>query len=218
MQVEKKEDRIPESHQPQTKPSILFEVHRNCEKFETYENIVFRIEIVELEDSLKMIGLSHKGYTIPFSNIKAYHERYSAQVSNKTQPHTDIAMFTDLPDGTSKNYIFGEQVDTLDEIPEGLIGIDTFTKKFAVIHFGAQTRYKLLGDQDPGEAMVSAGRYINQVWLPRHRDIAITDDKGNCGWTNRNGRLYETGLIEVYPVNIEISNEMCFYIPLHEGV
>jgi hypothetical protein len=124
-------------------------------------------------------------------------------------------MYTNLPDGSGFDYIYGVLVKSLDHIPEGLTGIDLHNRKFAVMTIAAESTYKLYGDEEPGEAMSIADEYMKTVWLPEHKDIAITNENGECRYIVHNGNYYFTNCFEVYPDDIE-GIQMQFYIPLKD--
>jgi hypothetical protein len=118
--------------------------------------------------------------------------------------------------GPNGDYIFGCQVDSLDDLPKGLFGFDTGIKKFASITFRAHTAYELVGgNEGPGDGMKIASEYIKEVWLPINKERVYpvnldymyfdikTEEKNYC--------LF---MIEVYKVELEDEPEMCFYMPL----
>ena len=83
-----------------------------------------------------------------------------------------------------------------------------------------RTDKKTIDEKGPGDAMQTAGEYINNIWLPEHKDITITDENGNYGKVIINGKIYHTGCFEVYAEEFHMNENnlgMCFFIPLKDG-
>ena len=187
--------------------------------FDSYKNILYRLVYLKLEESFKFIGLSGEGLG-PFQNIGLFVEKYKPSLPSTTDKDVGVGMYTNLI-GDKFNYYFGQQVTSLETVPEGLTGIDTYTRNFCVMVFLANSMCELVGDdKGPGDAMQTAGEYIKNVWLPGHRDIAVTDERGECGKVIRDGKIYHTGNFEVYSSEYAAGSApaMCFYIPLKDKI
>jgi AraC-like DNA-binding protein len=181
-----------------------------------YKNIVVKVNYLILEESFKFIGLGNKNLE-PFENIGIFKENHKNKINNNVDDNEnmDFGMFTNLPNGTDWDYYYGVQVKDLDNIPTGLTGFDTQTKRFAVMSVGANSMFELVGDETgPSDAMMTAEEYTKNIWLPEHKDIAILDENGDFGKVLVDGKIYHTGCFEAYPKNCGEAIEMQFYIPL----
>jgi len=208
---------VPEGFSPKERPDILAQAESAFLGFAAYKNILYKITYIRLNGSFKLLALPNAGLG-PFENIGLFCEKFKPNLPNTTGKDVGVGMYTNLV-GDKYDYYFGQQVTSLDVIPDGLVGIDTHTKNFAVMMFIANTMHELVGDETgPGDAMQTAGEYIKTVWLPEHRDIAITDENGDCGKVIVDGKIYHTGTFEVYSEEYQAGGApaMCFYIPLKE--
>jgi hypothetical protein len=216
MSTAKKLNPNPESYIPNERPEIvsLAEKVASAKKYQEYKDIEYRMDIILLPESLKLAGVTSENNP-NFQNIEKYHNEFKAIMRDRHTPYTEIGISGNM---TNQNgdYIFGCQVDSVDNLPNGLISFDTGLKKFASITFRAKTAYDLVGGADgPGDGMKTAGEYIKEVWLPENMDAVYnvnlehmffdikTEDKDYC--------LF---MIEVYKVELTDEPEMCFYIPL----
>ena len=201
-------------------------------QFETYKEILIKLEIVEQADTVKIAGVTSDGLP-EFQNIGVFHEKYAPLLKGKYNPHTEFGISSNIP--SEGFYTYGCQVDTLNDIPEGMVGIDTGLKKFACLTFRVQSGGDLVGGNDgPGNGMQLASEYLQNVWLPKNKDNVYgiqNDSNYPLGFyieVKKNETNYELknvrqGLessyrlsywIEAYKVCIEETPEMCFYIPL----
>ena len=206
-------------------------------QFEVYKDILFKMEIIELPETLKFTGLTSEG--LPnFKNIGVYHEKYKPLMMDRHTPYTEIGIsFCNSNRGI---YLFGCQVDSIDGLPDGLIGLDTGVKRFACCTFRVQPGGDLLGGMDgPGDGMKMAGEYLEKVWIPKNKNLICNYESNNYKFeikksendyrlANISDKNKGEGVeqsyslsywIEVYKV-MDIANdpEMCFYIPLNQEV
>lgn len=180
-----------------------------------YKNILYKMEYVHFPQSLKVIALPNAGMG-PFENIGIFMDKYSRHIPNGNG--INIGMYTNLINDNF-DYYFGQWVTNLEEVPEGLVGLDTHTTNFAVLTVCANTMFELVGDDTgPGDAMHTAEEYMQTVWLPNHRDIAVTDERGDCGKVLIDGKIYHTGNFEVYLDTDDSNPQMQFYIPLKNDI
>ena len=193
-----------------------------------YKDILIKMEIIELPETLKFAGLTSEG--LPnFQNIGVYHEKYKPLMIDKHTPYTEIGIgFGNTKGGV---YIFGCQVDSIDDLPDGLVGIDTGLNKFACLTFRVQPGGDLVGGADGGgDGMNMAGEYLNNEWIPKNKDMLYNyNSEQNLFVVKKEEKDYQIknfgmeelessygikGLLEVYKVDIQVDPEMCFYIPL----
>lgn len=204
----------PEGYQPK-KPEVLSVVEEtliNDRGYSVYKDIEYRIDIIELEEPLKFAGVTSKNNP-DFQNIEKYHNEFSEDMKERHLPYTEVAMFGTMTD--DPDYIFGCQVDSLEGLPDGLLGIDTGLKKFAAMTFRANDVYELVGAENPGKAMNTATEYVKEVWIPEHMEQVIDVDLTHVVFhIKTEEKEYHAGMIEVYPVDINDDAQMCFYIPL----
>ena len=216
MSTVKKTSETKESYSPNEKPEIvsLAEKLTGSKQYQVYKDIEFHMDMVELPDTLKIAGITSENNP-NFQNIDKYHNEFKAIMLDRHAPYTEIGISGNMTNPKG-DYIFGCQVDSLDNLPNGMFGFDTGLNKFACITFRANTAYDLVGGADgPGDGMKTAGEYIKEVWLPQNMervyDVNLdymyfdikTDEKTYC--------LF---MIEVYKVELSDEPEMCFYIPL----
>lgn len=216
MSTVKKTKQTPDNYAPNEKPEIisLAEKLSSTNQYQVYKTIEYRMDNVEMPDTLKMAGVTSENNP-NFQNIDKYHKEFKPLMLDKHAPYTEIGISGNMtnPNG---DYIFGCQVNSLEDLPKGLFGFDTGIKKFASITFRAHTAYELVGgNEGPGDGMQTASEYIKEVWLPLNKELVYpvnldymyfdikTEDKDYC--------LF---MIEVYKVELEDEPEMCFYIPL----
>ena len=211
--------------------------HFNMEKtieMEAYKGILFKIEIIELPETLKFAGLSSEG--LPnFQNINAYCQKYRTLMAEKYPPYAEIGISTDISNANNRgwDYIFGCQVDSIDDLPDGLVGLDTGLTKFACLDFRVQPGVDLLGNENGGgEGMQMAGEYLVNEWIPKNKDIVYGYNPDNHWfYIKKSEKNYRTvnilnkgsgikesfnfsAWIEIYKDPNSADKEMCFYIPL----
>jgi len=194
-----------------------------------YKDILIKTEIIELPETLKFAGLTSEN--LPnFQNIGVFHEKYKPLMIDKHTPYTEIGISSNISD-RGGDYIFGCQVDSMENLPDGLIGLDTGIKRFACLTFRVQPGGDLVGDENgPGDGMNMASDYLKEEWIPKNKDkiynynsdynyFEIKKEDKNFIITNISTEGIENsyclvGFMEVYKVNIQDDPEMCFYIPL----
>jgi AraC-like DNA-binding protein len=199
-------------------------------QFEVYKDILIKMDLIELPETLKFAGLTNSG-TVNFECIGRYHEKYKPLMADKHTPYTEIGLSGDIFRNEGW-YAFGCQVNSIDGLPDGMVGVDTGLTKFAVCTFRVQPGGDLVGGEDgPGPGMEMANDYLMNVWMPKNKDAVYNYSfkQGNNFEVKKSEKPYrivniETdGLensyniyywIEVYKTNIEEEPEMCFYIPL----
>ncbi len=205
----------PESYSPGELPQIINAVEKAAgNHYEDYKSIEFRMNYIELADSLKLAGVPYSLYP-DFANIGRFHDVYKHKMMDKCAPYTEVG-YSGTCTEAGFDYIFGCQIRSMEDIPEGLICIDTGVKNFAEIAFRAKSVFELVGDdKGPGQAMIVAGEYIKEVWLPEHMDeVNITDLDHMCFKIGSKDKPYYCGMIEIYKVEFDHDVEMSFYIPL----
>ncbi|WNS41957.1 hypothetical protein [Paenibacillus sp. MMS20-IR301] len=209
----------PEGYRPAVKPDIISSVEKKAEnRFQSYKNIEYRMDIIEYPESLKLAGVPISSYP-NFANIDHYHAHYKAQMMDRCAPYTEVG----FSGGNAEHYdyFFGCQVKSLDDLPEGLAGIDTGLTKFASITFRASSAEELVGgNEGAGNGMKSAQAYIKEIWLPGHRDevAPIADWDSTCFEIKISDRIHYMNMIEVYKVELNVDAEMCYYLPLRQQV
>jgi len=169
---------------------------------------------VEYPESLKFAGVPLSLYP-DFANIDRFHTGYKAQMLDRYAPYTEIGFSGGTPE--RYDYFFGCQVRSLDNLPEGLVGIDTGMTRFACITFRANSAEELVGGEEgPGNGMKTAHTYIKEVWLPEHRDevAPIVDWDSTCFEIQNNEHFQFMNMIEIYKVELDVAAEMCYYLPL----
>jgi AraC-like DNA-binding protein len=192
-----------------------------------YKDILIKMEIIELPETLKFAGLTSEG--LPnFQNIGVYHEKYKPLMIDKHTPYTEIGLSSHLLfDG---GYTFGCQVNSIDGLADGLIGVDFGLNKFACLTFRVQPGADLVGGADgPGDGMNMASDYLKDEWIPKNKDKLYNFNSDRNYFeikkaekdfrvsTKTNEDLpdkYIMGWLEVYKVDIQEDPEMCYYIPL----
>lgn len=211
----KKKKQNPESYRPSEMPEAIRTVSESAKhrKYETYKNIEYRMDTVQLPETLKFAGVTSADHP-DFENIGIFHDQYKTLLYDRYAPYTEIGFLGETEQGL--DYLFGCQVDSLENLPEGLIGFDTGLKHFAVITFRAATAYELVGGKDgPGDAMFTAGEYLQKIWLPANLDKVHEVDIDNIYfYIKQDDKNYHMKMLEVYKVSLEDEAEMCFYIPL----
>jgi len=202
-------------------------------QFEVYKDILIKMETIELSETFKFAGITNPG-PVNFECIGVYHEKFKPLMADKHTPYTEVGMSSDI----FKNegwYAFGCQVDSIDDLPEGMVGVDTGLTKFAVCTFRVQPGGDLVGGEDgPGPGMQMANDYLMNIWMPKNKGMVYNNvfKEGDYthhfvikrsekpyrivnisteGWENDCNIFY---WFEVYKTNIEEEPEMCFYIPL----
>ncbi|MCL2407494.1 MAG: AraC family transcriptional regulator, partial [Defluviitaleaceae bacterium] len=95
-------------------------------KFEVYKDILVKMEIIELAETLKLVAVTGEYYP-SFQNIGVYHEKYKANVANKYEPYIELGLASNVDKRAW--YMFGCQVTSIGELPEGLVGVDMGLKK-----------------------------------------------------------------------------------------
>ena len=187
-------------------------------QYDAYKGMEYRMDIVELPQSLKMAGVRMRDFP-NFGNIDRYHSQYKLFMRGQEicAPYTEVGYSGTFGEGDETfDYIFGCQVKSFENLPEGLTAVDLGIERFAQITFRAETVEALVGGSDgPGNAMQIAGDYIKNVWLPNNLDKVVLADPDMIVFQIENSglKLY-CGMIEIYKTDIQVEPEMCFYIPL----
>ena len=183
--------------------------------YQAYNGIQYRMDVVELPQTLKFAGVKNSDFP-NFANIGKYHDNFKAQMKERNTPYIEIGVCGNMLN--KGDYIFGCVVDSLDNLPDGLVGFDTGLTKFAVITFRSPNAGELVGAADgPGNGMRDASEYIKTVWMPENKDSTIGYQPGDLMTFDieANGKTYRLfGMIEIYKNEIAKIPEMCFYIPL----
>lgn len=212
----KKENQNKESYSPKERPEIISFAEKSADdkKYETYKNIEYRMDMVELAESFKLAGVSSENNP-NFQNIGKFHDEFKSIMMDRHAPYTEVGISGSMTNPKGE-YIFGCQVDSLDNLPDGLVGFDTGLKKFASITFRSNTAYELVGGADgPGDGMQAASEYIKEVWMPDNMDKAYHAYLEHLMFEiKEEDKHYWVGMIEVYKVELDDEPEMCFYIPL----
>jgi len=178
-----------------------------------YKDILVKVERVNYPETLKIAGLSWQS---GFANIGDYHRDYLGMLNNKFEPYTDAEIsFHTENDG---QWIFGGRVTSVDNLPHGMIGIDTGYKSFDVLTFRAVDLGTLLGDgENAGDAMKTAGEYVKNVWYPAHKDEVDSIEGDDKYGMIIDGEAWTCGNIGIYKDTSNENPEMCFYLPLKSG-
>jgi len=189
-----------------------FTMNTNAQ-MEAYKDILIKMEFESYPDTFKMAGVPYQAEN---AEIRDYHTNYKGTLLNEYEPYTEIGLGIFSPE--YGNYIFGCRVNSLDDLPKGIIGVDTGVKNFAVLTFRATDTKKLLGGTDgPGNAMVTAQEYIKSVWLAEHKDDIELYDSDRVWYKLRIDDIDYGCFIEVYKIaDMAKDPEMCFYIPLKD--
>jgi len=210
----KKPGQVPESYQPQ-KPEMMRALEaaqgQTAIEYQRYKSIDFYLERVSFPETLKIAGVP---WQEGFGNIGDYHQNYKDKMPGKYEPYADaeISFFAKK----YGNYIFGCRVTSIDNLPSGVIGIDTGYRDFEVLTFRAADFFALVGGADgPGEAMKDAGEYTKEVWLPAHQDEVEFYNADKMWFKMKMGREdFGCGGIGIYRNTSEENPEMCHFIPL----
>lgn len=181
--------------------------------FQEFKNLRYRFDTVTMPQSLKFVALPVND---DISRIDLFHTKYMPLVKNRTQPLTEIGLLQNMTtfDGQFE-YCYGAVVDSLEDIPDDLIGGDTGFRKFAVMTVKFDTLDELFDDQtfktahENFEQLLPA-EYKNQVIAPPEGE---SRGFGVIGGNSKDG----TSLIEIYPHYLFEKIETCFYIPLING-
>lgn len=191
-------------------------------RFEAYKDILVKMEIIELPETLKVAGMTSENHP-NFQNIDVYHEKYKHLVAGRHSPYIEIGLASDIvPQGW---YVFGCQVDATDDIPTDLVGIDTGLTKFACLTFrmqpGISSEELVGGEEGGGPGMELASEYLAKVWISKNSDKLIgysTNEHGYSFTINKADAKYAVanimldgsktaytifGGIEVYKTDIE---------------
>jgi hypothetical protein len=67
-----------------------------------------------------------------FQNIGVYHEKFAKLMKQEYQPYVELGISAD------KHYTYGCQVESLDHLPDGLLGFDTTISRFTCFTFRVQ--------------------------------------------------------------------------------
>jgi len=199
----------------------------NEAKFEVYKGLLVKMETIQLSESLKIAGVTGEGMPC-FQNIDLYHEKYSHLVAASA----NVGLSSDID--CNSWYTFGGMVDSIDDLPKDLVGIDTGLANFACLTFRMQpgsSSHDLVGGHDgKGTGMQLAGEYLAKEWIPKNvsrlngyfangngygfhiksHDFRVT----NLLSTKAENSYNIYGAIEIYKSNIEKVPEMCFYLPI----
>jgi len=184
-------------------------------KFETFQDILIKVETIELPETLKILALSNENME-GFENIGKYQENFKHLVADRYSPYTEVGLSSDF--APNSWYAFGCQVQTLGNIPEGMVGIDIGANKFMCLTFKllpGSTAWDLVGGATgPGDGMQTAGEYLTTQWIPKNEKNLLgyyTWEHG-YGFNIGSNKIYSP--IEVYKADIQKEPEMCFYLPL----
>ena len=180
-------------------------------KFQEYKDILFKVERISYKESLKIAGVPWQDN---FRNIGVYHKSYQAGLPNKADPFYDAEIH--FTTGLYSDYIFGGLVTSIEDLPEGLIGIDTGYKTFDVLTFRAVDIGTLLGDdKGPGDAMKTAWEYAKKVWHPTHKhEVELYNEESFAFKMLLDGVAYGCGAIGVYIDTSDDNPEMCHFLPV----
>lgn len=205
-----------ENYQPAERPDIILRAQEKARcLYQTYRSIQFRIDMVELSESLKFAGLPMRQYP-DFQNIGRFHDTYKAELMERYAPYTEVG-FSGSAAG-EYDYIFGCQLHSLEGLPEELVCVDTGLTRFACMTFRAANAEELVGGEDPGSvAMNQAMEYLRTVWLPGQREdslFTVADLGSLCFEITAKDQPYYMNPIEIYKVDIQDDPEMCFYVPM----
>jgi len=202
-------------------------------QFEVYKDILVKMETIELLSALKFAGVTSKE-PMNFACIEEYHKKFKPLMADKHIPYMEIGMSSDIFRNEGW-YAFGCQVDSIDNLPDGLVGVDTGLTKFAVCKFRVQPGGDLVGGDDgPGPGMDMANDYLMNIWMPKNKESVYNYDfkEGNhthhfevkksekpYRFTNIEVEGLESSYnifywLEAYEVDVDKEPEMCFYIPL----
>ncbi|MEO3945680.1 hypothetical protein [Gorillibacterium sp. CAU 1737] len=217
MSTAKKTSSHPEGYGPGEKPELIQRIEQKAANpYQLYKTIEYRMDYVEYPDSFKMAGVPLSLYP-EFGNIGRFHDVYKSLMMDRFAPYTEVGIGTSKGFGEGYDYVFGCQVRSLDQLPEGLIGIDTGLRRFASITFRAPSQEELVGGSDgPGDAMVTATDYLKEVWLPEHKEevASIVDWNSLCFEIRMGEETFYMNPMEVYKVELDVDAEMCYYLPL----
>jgi len=197
-------------------PSISFQLniiggHYTMEansQMTVYKDILIKVETIELPETIKVACLVGRGFA--FDELENV---YKPQLATRHTPYTSTGFATNY--FGEETYLVGCFVDSLEYLPEGLEPMDIGVKRFAVFTFRSVSKEKLVGGEDgPGEGMETAGQYIKEVWMPKHKAEVcdLTESGGYRIVTDE--REYVLGTFEVYKCDLDIEPEMCVYVPL----
>lgn len=192
------------------RPEIVVEMEK-ARAFTLHEsgNFSYRFDAIQLSEGLKFAGCANTGAYL--SELKAWQQFDQASIQDRILPMTGIRLWHggQNQDG---DWIRGCLVSAVDNLPAGVVGVDTGWKEFLVLTIRRDTVNDIFDKED---------HYLwahNESWplLPLNgRQLspnAPGADKGFC--TKDNG---STSLIEIYPAGLnEGIPEVCFYYPLKE--
>jgi len=202
----------PESYSPKEMPEIVKLAGEQAQapiEYHKYKSIRYHMGIAELPDGLK-IACINQGLA-----FGVFHDEYKPKLLDRHVPYTEFAFASDYFGGMG--YIIGCQVDSLDNLPEGLLAMDTGLRRFAVLTFRARCAKALVGGpKGPGKGMRDAGSFIKKRWMPEHGGEVIRMPKPGTYEVNHNGHAYRIGTMEMYNRDIGVDPEMSIYIPLKE--
>ena len=182
-------------------------------KMTAYKDILIKVERVNYPETLKIAGVPWQD---DFGNIGDYHKNYLSRLPNKYEPYTDAEI--SFRSGSYGQWIFGGRVTSINNLPDGMIGIDTGYKTFDVLTFRATDLDTLLGDEnEAGDAMKTAGDYIKNVWYPAHKNETDSNDGGEKYIMSVDGVEWTCGGIGIYKNTSKENPEMCYFLPLAEN-
>ena len=173
-----------------------------------FKDIQIKVETIELPETIKVACLVGQGFA-----FEEFEKDFKPQLIHKHTPYTSTGFETNY--FGEETYLVGCFVDSLENLPQGLEPMDTGVKRFAVFTFWSVSKEKLVGGEDgPGEGMETAGQYIKEVWMPKHKaDVCnLTESGGYRIVTDE--REYVLGTFEVYKCDLNVEPEMCIYVPL----
>ena len=217
-------------------PRLSFEIKiigghytMNDTKMEVYKDILIKMEIIELPDTLKFAGVTNEKYE-GFKNINAYNKNFKTLMKERQAEYVEMGLSSNICPHSW--YAFGCRVDSIDGLPDGMVGLDTGLKKFACLTFRVQPNADLLGDAEGGgDGMKRAGEYLNKVWIPKNTKLLYDNnmEHGSCTVLKQDADFRITnipeqvaaesyrlvGAIEYYKnIDMKKEPEMCFYLPL----
>jgi len=201
----------------------------NTTQFETYKEILIKMEIIELPETLKFAGLSSAGLA-DLQNINVYCEKYRDLMADRYKPYTEIGISSNFSKSINNEWdcSFGCQVNSIDSVPDGLVGLDTGLRKFACLTFRVQPGADMLSNS-PDSGMHMASEYLESVWVPKNKNLLYNCQNNRHFEIKKSEKEYRItnipteGLensykllswIEVYKDPHSADVEMCYYIPL----
>ena len=210
----KKPGQQPESYDPRTPEIVsMMEGAQDSHAFECFENIQYRYDYLELSDSLKFAGLpvgenqKKKGYT-----IEAFHQKYQHLIQHISEPYSEIHLWNNMTRKKGE-WVYGCLVNSLDDLPKGIVGADTGWTRFVAMTIRCETLAELL------DQAVTWGHYNTGTHMPEeYKDQVRSPAPGEWrGYSTIGVPAGCTSNVEIYPTSLHSGRpEMYFYIPLKE--